>query len=261
MLAAAIGVALERADLFASLRRANDELKTLDALKTDFLSNLSHELRTPLSRILGNAYALAEGDAGALSGDQRRLATEIIAGAERLGGLLEDLFDYTAFEAGRLQLDRVPVDLGAIAAEVAEGFRPEIEGAGLRLAVAIAGPAVLVEGNAPMLARAIGALVDNARKFTPAPGTVTVEVGRQASEGWVEVRDTGIGVAPALQAHLFEKFFQADSGATREHGGAGLGLALVRAIVLAHGGHVWFETGPSQGSRFRLLLPACPEPT
>jgi signal transduction histidine kinase len=256
MLAAAIGVALERAELIASLKRANEELKTLDQLKANFLSNLSHELRTPLSRILGNAYVLAEGDAGELSADQHHRVAEIIRGSERLTALLQDLFDYTAFESGRLTLDRVPVDLGAIAAEVADELRPAIEGADLRLSVIIPDAPVLVEGNAPMLARAIGALLDNARKFTPAAGTVTVAVGRQGDDAWVEVGDTGVGVDPALHGHLFEKFFQADSGAARAHGGAGLGLALVRAIVLAHGGRVWFDSRPAVGSRFRLVLPA-----
>jgi signal transduction histidine kinase len=255
MLAAAIGIALERTQLMESLRQANDELRTLEQLKTNFLSNLSHELRTPLSRVLGNAYALAEGDAGELKTDQRRMTSEIIAGAEHLKGLLQDLFDYTALESGPMRLDRVPIDLGALAAEVAAGFRPGIEGAGLCLEAAIAERPIIVEGNGPMLARAIGALLDNARKFTPAPGTVTVEVGQQADDAWLEVRDTGIGVAPELQSHLFEKFFQVDSGAAREFGGSGLSLALARAIVLAHGGHILFESHMAKGSRFRLVLP------
>ncbi|MNS20436.1 Alkaline phosphatase synthesis sensor protein PhoR [compost metagenome] len=259
MLAAAIGIALERVELIASLRQANEELKTLDQLKANFLSNLSHELRTPLSRILGNAYALAEGDVGELSADQHHRVAEIVAGSERLEALLQDLFDYTAFESGRLSLDRVPVDLGAIAAEVADELRPAIEGADLHLSVVLPDGPVMVEGNGPMLARAIGALLDNARKFTPTPGTVTVAVERQGEDAWVEVSDTGVGVDPALHGHLFEKFFQADSGAARAHGGAGLGLALVRAIVLAHGGRVWFDSRPAIGSRFRLVLPACPD--
>lgn len=258
-LAAAIGIALERAELMASLQRANEELKTLDQLKSNFLSNLSHELRTPLSQVLGNAYALNEGDIGSLSAEQHRAASEIVRGAERLNALLQDLFTYSAFEAGRMPLERVPIDLGALAAEVAEDFRPIMHSAGLRFEVIRAASPVVVEGNAPMLARAIGALLDNARKFTPEPGAVTVETGRGAHEGWVEVRDTGIGIPLELQGHLFEKFFQVDSGATRAHGGAGLGLALVRAIVLAHGGHVWLESAPSAGSRFRLVLPLVPE--
>lgn len=253
-LALALSLGIERSAMVAELSRANEDLRTLDQLKNNFLSNLSHELRTPLSQVLGYSYALEDEVAGTLAPDQHRYLRLIISGAKRLQELLSDLFDYTALESGIFALNRVPVDLVALAREVSTEMRPTMSEAGLSLEVAT-GPEVLcVEGDPPRLAQILRMLLTNACKFTPAPGTVTVRWGEALPKVWVEVQDTGIGIPPEQQARVFQKFFQIEAGPNRAYGGAGLGLALAKALAEAHGGTLTLRSEPGKGSVFRLSL-------
>lgn len=112
----------------------------------------------------------------------------------------------------------------------------------------------MVEADPPRLAQVIRALLDNARKFTPAPGAVRVRAGQDAGLVWIEVHDTGIGIASADQAHIFDKSFQVENSAARRFAGTGLGLALAREIVLAHGGKIQVSSTPGLGSRFTVSL-------
>lgn len=254
-IAHALAVAIERSSIMEELRRANEDLRALDQLKNNFLSNLSHELRTPLSEVLSYAFALEDEVAGSLAPEQHRYLQTIITGAERLEELLSDLFDYTALEAGVFPLERVPVDLEALACEVVEEARPALEAEGLRLALDRAQVPLIVEGDPPRLAQIVRALVSNACKFTPGTGTVTVRVGAEADQAWIEVQDTGIGIAAGDQPKVFQKFTQLDSGSGRRYRGAGLGLALSKALAEAHGGTLTLKSEVGKGSVFRLSLP------
>ncbi len=253
-IALTVAAALERGLFVGELRRANEDLRELDQLKTNFLSNLSHELRTPLSEVLSYAYALDDEVAGAMGPDQHQYLHRILAGAKRLESLLTELFDYTALESGAFTLERVPVDLGPLALEVAEECRPAIEASGLELTVETAPSSVNLEGDPPRLAQVLRILLSNARKFTPAPGRVTLRTGAEEGRGWVEVEDTGIGIPEDQQPRIFQRFFQVEGDAGRSYGGTGLGLALAKAIAEAHGGTLTFRSRPGEGSVFRLSL-------
>ncbi|MFN3428771.1 MAG: ATP-binding protein [Candidatus Sericytochromatia bacterium] len=255
-LAAGIGIAFERARLLDELRLTNEQLKTLDQLKTNFLSNLSHELRTPLSELMGSAYLLEDELADRLSAEQQGRMRTLLSSAGRLNGLLNDLFDYTALEAGRFPLDRVPVDVGPLLEEVLDDARPSITHKGLGLTLELAPEPLLVDGDPPRLAQVFRALLDNAGKFTPPPGDILVRARRLGPQVVVDVVDTGIGVPYEDQDHVFDKFFQVDSGANRTHGGTGLGLALAKAIVLGHGGVILLKSAPGSGSTATVQLPA-----
>ncbi|MNT19225.1 Alkaline phosphatase synthesis sensor protein PhoR [compost metagenome] len=143
--------------------------------------------------------------------------------------------------------------------EVVEEKRPELRQRGLRLIASIPAAPLLVDGEAPRLARVFQQLLDNACKFTPAPGRVRVRAWREPDAVCVSVRDTGIGIAPEHQARIFQKFYQVDSGPARERGGAGLGLALTRALVNAHGGVLMLKSEPGEGATFTVRLPASRE--
>ncbi|MBO9539912.1 HAMP domain-containing histidine kinase [bacterium] len=255
-LAIALGLALERSEILAELQAANARLKSLDELKTNFLSNLSHELRTPLSQVLGFSYALEDETQGALSPTQHETLAQIIAGAERLSGLLHDLFDFTALQSGLLSLEKVPIDLDELLTELVAEASPAITEAGLTLSLDLEGHDLALEGDPPRLAQVFQALLDNARKFTPSPGRIEVVAGRSDAQVWVEVRDTGIGIAPEAQAQIFEKFSPLDSGPARRYPGAGLGLPLSRAIVEAHGGTITLKSELGKGTTFRVTLPS-----
>lgn len=186
----------------------------------------------------------------------RRYLDEIGAGAERLGRQLDTLFDYAAFQAGRLLVEKVPLDARELLREVEAELAPALAGAGLGFTMNLPGRPLIVEADPTRLAQALCALVDNARKFTPAPGSVRLRAGRDGDHVRIEVQDTGIGIAEADQVRIFDPFFQVEGGATRSFGGAGLGLALARAIVLAHGGTLMVRSAPGRGATFTIVLPA-----
>ena len=255
-LATGVAIALERAQMTEALSQALAELKTLDQLKTNFLSNLSHELRTPLSVVLSYLQTLDDEVAGALTRPQHALLEEAIGAADKLNSLLSDLFDFTELTSGILRLDCVEIDMSALLREVVEEFRPSLTGSGLTLELQLPEQPLCVKGDPPRLARAIRSLLDNARKFTPPPGTIQARAGRSADGVWLEVSDTGIGIPIAKQRQIFDTFYQIESGPSRTYGGAGLGLALAKSIVEAHGGRISVRSAPGKGSAFRIALPA-----
>jgi signal transduction histidine kinase len=257
-IAAGLGSALERAHLVADLRRANEELRSLDRLKTNFLSNLSHELRTPLTQVLGYADTLEDEVGTRLTVLEHQYLRDMIAGADRLQELLEQLFDMTALESGGFSIDRVPVDLLAIAKEVVRDFvqrHVRTSQPNLRIEQVFSGEPLPVEGDPPRLAQAILALLENAHKFSPEGGSITLRAGRDGGQAWLEVQDHGIGIPLSEQERIFDKFFQLEAGPNRSFGGAGLGLPLAKAIAEAHGGSVSVASVPGRGSTFRITLP------
>jgi signal transduction histidine kinase len=253
--AAIVGSALDRSRLGDELRKAYEGLKELDRLKSLILSNLSHELRSPLHRILAFAQSLEDGVAGPLAGRQRDFLRPIVAGAERLAELIEQLLDLSALQGGVLELESVPTAPAAIARDLALECGEAYAAAGVELRAELPADGAVVKGDPRRIAQALGALLDNGRKFTPRGGSVTVRCGRARDDIWIEVADTGIGIAEDLQHQVFQPFFQAECGLSRRFSGAGLGLAVAKAIALAHGGELAFRSVPGEGSTFRLTLP------
>lgn len=231
-------------------------LRHLERLKADFLDAASHELRTPLSAILGYAELLSDGVVGELAPEQRQFACAITGATERLHRLIDDLLDFAQLESGALVLDATEVELGGLTRDAVEQARPLASDLGIALELKVAAAPLRVPGDARRLGRAVSHLIDNALKFTPRGGLVAVRVERRGANCVIEVRDTGIGIPKTHQARVFEKFYQVDSGSTRRVGGTGIGLSLVRAIALAHGGQVGVSSVPGKGSQFWLTLPA-----
>jgi signal transduction histidine kinase len=216
---------------------------------------MSHELRTPLTTILGLAELLEDGAAGPLNATQQAFAGDIKQAGRRLTDLIEDLLEMAQLQAGALNLLREACDLRGLAREVAETFRPVAEREGLVLSYTAPAHSVLVCGDERRLRKAAGHLVANALKFTPSGGRVAVSVALEPAVARLEVTDTGIGIEPAALTQLFTPFYQVDATMTRAHGEAGLGLALAKGLIEAHGGQIYALSEPGRGSRFGFTLP------
>ncbi len=229
------------------------EVRRIEAARRDFVSNASHELRTPVSAIAGAAETLLS---GALSDTVTAQGfVEMIARhAERLARLTGDLLDLSRLESGAANLERESLDAAALARSVLELVRHRAESGGV--ALAIEAPAVVeVSADRRRLEQVLVNLLDNAIKYTPSNGRVNVRVIRSGERGArVEVADTGHGIEPHQLERIFERFYRVDSGRSRDAGGTGLGLALVKHLVQAHGGEVGAASS-SAGSTFWFTVP------
>jgi two-component system, sensor histidine kinase len=223
--------------------------------KSDFLATMSHELRTPLNGVLGMAQALAT---ERLTSAQHERVRIIRRSSESLLAVLNDLLDLSKIEAGALELEVTEFDLEHLVRGVVAVYQPQAVRKGLSFAFDIDGAARgRYLGDSPRIRRMLYSLADNAVKFTETGG-VTLSVAREADALVFRVSDTGIGIAPEDQAHLFEGFFQADAGRTRRYGGVGLGLAICREMTEMMDGAVEATSRPGEGSTFILRLPLPP---
>jgi signal transduction histidine kinase len=225
-----------------------------------FLSLVSHELRSPLNTLNGYLDLLLEGIAGELNEQQREFVQRARAGSEHLYSLLEDLLLIARADAGQLRLNRTAHSLEELVNAAREELELAIMDAGVTLEIAL--PANLPElfVDATRIQQVLRNLLSNALRFTPAGGRVTIDAhavpARQEGERErveVSVRDSGCGIAPEYLERVFERFFQAPR-AEGGRGGQGLGLAVVKTIVEAHGGRVWVESTPGEGSTFLFTL-------
>jgi signal transduction histidine kinase len=220
----------------------------------DFVANVSHELKTPLTSIQGFAQAILDGTAD--TPDARRQAAQVIQGeAARMHRMVLDLLDLARLDAGTADLNMQPFDLKLLLDGIAEKFAPLAERAGVTMTVqADSLPRIVADGD--RLAQVFTNLVDNALKFTPPGGKVTLEACGDAEAVEINVTDTGAGISPEAVNHIFDRFYQADaSRARRERQGAGLGLAIAREIMGAHGGKISVRSQLGQGSVFTVSLP------
>jgi GAF domain-containing protein/anti-sigma regulatory factor (Ser/Thr protein kinase) len=226
-------------------------LKELDQMKSDFVATVSHDLRSPLSNIAGYAIVLPE--AGELNETQQEFVEGIKLSAAKMTTLIDNLLDLGKIEA-RVGMEMKPCQLALVVNEAVESLREQAVVKEIALQLDL--PELpLVQGNQVRLDQVVSNLVGNAIKFTPERGMVTVSAKEEEGEVVVEVKDTGMGIAPEDQIHLFEKFYRVSSKETRDIEGTGLGLAIVKSIVEGHGGRVWVESEPGQGSTFGFALP------
>jgi PAS domain S-box-containing protein len=244
----------ERERLLLELALQNERLLELDRLKDEFVALVSHELRTPLTSIRGYLELLLDGEAGDLTDEQRQFLGVVERNAHRLLTLVGDLLFLAQVEAGKLSLEFGAVDLGALAAECVETGRPLAEEKGVTLTLAT-GPLALLAGDHARLAQLLDNLVSNGIKFTPAGGRVDVRIRGERGQAVIEVRDTGIGIPPNEQEHLFERFYRTSKATEQAIPGTGLGLAISKAIVQAHGGLIVVASEDDAGSTFRVSLP------
>jgi PAS domain S-box-containing protein len=236
------------------IRRALEAAEAGVRVKGLFLAMMSHELRTPLQAVLGYADFLLSGRQGQLSQEQIEDISYIHLGASRMVHLIEQMLDLSRMEAGRLDLKQEPVDLRQVMELVRQDIAPQAEAKGINLILTSPDQLPKVLGDSERFRQILLNLAGNAVKFTE---TGEIEITASARSGWVEVevRDTGIGIAPSDVAHIFEEFRQVDSTLSRRHGGAGLGLAIAKRLAEQMGGTITVESTPGQGSTFTLRLP------
>ena len=243
-----------RAALAADNARLYREAQDASRAKDEFLAVLSHELRTPLTPVLGWVRMLRT---GTLKAEAAGRALEAVERNTRLQvQLVEDLLDVSRIITGKLRLDRRPLELG----EVIDAAVDAVAGAAAQKRISItrsvAPDLPIVEGDPNRLQQVIGNLLSNAVKFTPEGGNVEVRLEATAAHVRIAVTDTGEGLLPEIAPHIFDRFRQADSTITRQYGGLGLGLAIVRHIVELHGGTVQASSaGPGSGTTVTVLLP------
>jgi signal transduction histidine kinase len=249
----------EREAALAALQSAYERLQRADRHKDEFLAIVSHELRTPLNFVTGFVGFLQEGIGGALNAEQQTYADKAMVGAERLLGLVDDLVEYARMLSGKLKLDPVPTPYAMLLAEAVERIQP-VAAARAIAVVCDAEDMGLFVIDGYRVAQALNKLLDNAAKFTPEGGRITLRAWVRGGVLRTEVSDTGPGIPPAEQWNIFRHFQQADMSSTRASGGLGLGLAICKGIVEAHGGTLGVQSEPGAGSTFWFELPAQPEP-
>jgi signal transduction histidine kinase len=244
----------ELARLLRQEKAAHEEAQSANRMKDEFLATVSHELRTPLTSILGWARILT---GRRLTEAQARHALEVIAqSAQSQSQLIEDILDTSRIIAGRFKLDAQSVTIEHIFRAAVDVIRPSAEAKGVFLSAVVDEPDGVVLGDANRLQQAIWNLLSNAVKFTGECGRIEARLGRAEGQIEIVVKDTGIGIESGFLPHVFDRFRQADSTSTREHGGLGIGLAIVRHIVEMHGGGVSASSpGRGQGATFRIRLP------
>ncbi|HEX8558414.1 MAG TPA: response regulator [Pyrinomonadaceae bacterium] len=240
----------------AELSRVNRELTEANRMKDVFLATLSHELRTPLTPVLGWVNLLRTGGAAA---DPSMLAQGLDAierNARLQARLVDDLLDISRIVSGKLRIEWEPVNLCAVVEMATEPVRADAAAREVELAVELPDCPLVVQGAPLRLQQMTWNLLSNAVKFTPRGGRVVVRAWLEGTEARVEVADTGVGIAPEFLPHVFDRFRQADGSTTRQYGGLGLGLAIVRALAELHGGWVVADSdGPGRGARFTYGLP------
>ena len=225
--------------------------------KDAFLAMLGHELRNPLGPIRNAAQIL--GMTGALAPTGARALEMIDRQVGHLARLIDDLLDVSRIVSGKLEMARERCDFAAVVRELVDEYRGPIESSGLRLSAELASGPFYVSGDRRRLLQVVGNLLQNARKFTPPGGTVSVKLSARDDRVQLAVTDTGVGMDAQVLQHAFEAFSQAERSLERAGGGLGLGLALVKGLVDLHGGSVRATSaGPRKGSQVAIELPLAP---
>ncbi len=265
-------------DKTARLQEAFDRLKELDRLKSNFLATVSHELRTPLTSIIGYSEMLVEGLAGEMKPEQIEFVKTIHAKGGQLLSLIMSLLDLSKLESGTMRIKMRTVRIESVLEEVVSTLTPTAHKKGVILRVAADGSRLSdLWADPERLRQVFLNLVENAIKFTPSEGSVTLSAAMSDGDGGdddedaglsllaptratlqVRVIDTGIGIPRREWPKVFDAFYQVDSSSTREYGGTGLGLSIVKRLVEGHGGTIRIEDNPPRGTAFVVSLPQSP---
>jgi signal transduction histidine kinase len=247
-------IAIENVRLFDEIQDKSRQLEVASQHKSQFLANMSHELRTPLNAILGYSELMADGAYGEPSEKMLGILKRLEANGKHLLGLINDVLDLSKIEAGQLVLELSDYCMQDIAQTVRSTLEPLAADKKLGFKVEVAPQLPPGHGDGRRLTQVLINLVGNAIKFTDA-GEVAIKAEANNGSFQVSVRDTGPGISSADQARLFQEFQQADNAITRKKGGTGLGLAISKRIIEMHGGRIWVESQPGQGSTFAFTLP------
>ncbi len=227
-------------------------IRRLETVRRDFVSNVSHELRTPLASLKALTETLQEGaldDPPAAQRFLQRMDTEI----DNLTQMVHELLELSRIESNRVPLHLQPISLCDLLTPPIDRMMTQAERAGLLLSLDCPSDLPIIRADPERMAQVVINLIHNAIKFTPPGGRITVSAAYQGDSVIIAVRDTGVGIAPDALLRIFERFYKADR--SRSGGGTGLGLSIARHMVEAHGGRIWAESAPNQGSAFFFSLP------
>jgi len=239
------------ARMLVAVVRDISEVRRFEEMREDFLATAAHEFKTPLAVVKAYAQLMhkrGQGDATALEVIARQI--------DRLTRMLQQLLDVSRFRVGGAELSRERFDLLGLVADVAIAVRAEADG---RRIVIVPSPPTPVLADRERIGQVVASLLENAVRFSPQGGDVEAEITRRDAEAVVSVRDHGLGIPRERQARVFERFYRAHAGTDQDYGGLGLGLDVSREIVARHGGRIWFESAPGEGSTFSFSLPLAPE--
>ena len=242
----------EVGQLAQDFNRMAHTLERNEGLRRAFIADVSHELRTPLSVLKGELEALEDG----IRPLDRAAVASLQGEVRQLGQLVEDLYELALSDVGALTYRMERVDMAALLTRVANAHEAGFEAAGLQLAVAVPEAAALVEADAGRLQQLLDNLLENSRRYTEAPGRVRLGLAEAGTHWQIDLHDSAPGLPAEQLAHLFDRLYRGESSRSRATGGAGLGLAIGRNIVLAHGGQIEAFASPEGGVWVRVRLPA-----
>ncbi len=246
----------ERERLLLREREARAQAEDANRLKDEFLATLSHELRNPLNVVIGYAEILRRSDESQKHSFVVKAAETIRRNASAQAQLVSDLLDLSRLQMGKLSLDRKPVSLSTVITEAVETVSAEVRDKAISLSVNLNAEILVVEGDSVRLGQIAWNLLNNAVKFTPVDGEITVTLEREGEVAKLIVADSGQGIEPAFLPHVFEIFRQADASSSRRQGGMGIGLALVKQLTELHDGRVEAESaGVDRGARLTVWIP------
>jgi PAS domain S-box-containing protein len=243
-----------RARYTRELELRNREVERANRHKSEFLANMSHELRTPLHTVIGFSELLAEETRGPLNPDQKRFIGHIHNDSQHLLALINEILDLSKIEAGKIQLNRQALDIGAVIEDALGAIRPQSLERAIEIKTEFDAP-VIVSGDAIRVKQIFYNLLSNAVKFTHKGGTVRVNARTIDGFGEISVSDTGVGIPPEELDSIFDKFHQVDAPGVGMREGTGLGLPITRRLVEEHGGRIRVESEVGKGSKFTFTLP------
>ena len=228
-------------------------VRRLETIRRDFVANVSHELKTPLTVVSGFAETLIE---EGLPAEQRRQFAETIrVNARRMQRIVDDLLDLSRIESGGWIPAPITLDISAVAGEAIAPLRDAVEAKGIAIELSVPRDVESVHADPTAIRQILGNLIDNAIRYTPSGGRVTVFAEREGEGVWIGVRDTGIGIPAEHLSRIFERFYRVDPARSRDAGGTGLGLAIVRHLAEAHGGRVRAQSAPGVGTTIAVRFP------
>ncbi len=243
----------EREQLLESERAARSEAERLSHVKDEFLATLSHELRTPLNAILGWCQLLRE--PSFRSANQPRAVDTIERNARAQAQIIDDLLDLSRIVSGKIRLTVAPLRLDEAIRLAVDVVQPTANAKRIQLSVDVAPGAAIISADSARIQQILWNLLTNAVKFTPNGGAIQVQLRTLEDKAELSVTDSGIGISPDFLPHVFHRFRQAETGSTRQYGGLGIGLSIVRNLVEMHGGSIEVHSrGSDSGTTFRMMF-------
>lgn len=246
----------EVGQLAAAFNRMSTELQHLESSRRDLVANVSHELKTPIAAIRAHLENLLD---GVEEPDPATLQVMLVQ-SERLGRLVEQLLDLSRLESGEVPLKRAEVPVAGLVSQVVSEIEVARPGAGIHIEKRIPEDIPPIDADPERVHQVLFNLVENAVRFTPEGGEVTIAAERHNGSVHISVSDTGVGIGQEHLPRLFERFYRVDPARSREDGGTGIGLAIARSVVEAHGGHIHAQSEPGRGSTFTFDLPVAATP-